>query len=1156
MKKKLIPLLLMSAKYSSIGILFQCLVFSIVFASNGNAQKVLSVKEVVLELEFNNVRLPEVFSSIESLTNYEFVYHTNDINPGVRFSMPFSEISVADLLLKVSAEANIAFKQHNLKISVKKLEGKRFREKDALEILIQTRTVTGKVTSSDDPEGLPGVNVIEKGTSNGTVTNLEGVYTLQVAEGATLVFSSVGYVREEIVIGNRSVVDLSMTMDIKSLQEIVVVGYGVQKVTNVTGSIATVRTDQISAVPMPSLAQGIMGRAPGMFIKNVNGQPGETKLSYNIRGYGNPLLIIDGMPATDNDFRQLDPNDIQDFTILKDAGAAAVYGARAGNGVILIKTKRGEVSEPQFSYTGNYGVQFITMMPDFVSSEMYARMENLSRYNQGLTPIHSDSVINLYANGTSPAYPNTNWKEESLRNYAPQMQHNLNVRGGTDKVKYFVSGGYFYQEAMTKVNDTDYNKYTLRSNLDLVLSKKLNMSLDLSVLYQDFTGPSSKMERTGTTNGIMGKIYRSRPMFAAQYPDPTKLPTMGGGDDAPTVYTIDNVGYNKWNNFNGDAKVAFSYSLPYGFEAKANYRLYKSFNNRKEYYKKTPTYKYDWNTNEYTLVRYLSNPSRLYERSGINNNFDQQYFLTWDKKINDHSFGALAVYEVLSRSGSWFEASRRDGEFPIEYLFAWPDQDKDNLARPIAPEGRVGLINNLNYAYKDKYLIEMNSRYDASSRFPKDTRWGFFPSVALGWRMSQEPFIGDFLPFVNELKLRGSHGKLGYDDTGNYQFLETFSVTSQHIFDDESKLVAKGIKADALPNPFITWEKMASTNVGLDFNVNLFNSSLEGSVDYFYRLRTDVLGARLQSIPNIVGATMPNENYAKYDNRGVDFVLNFKSKIGDVAYTIGGNASLNREKAVFIDQSSYATDEAYRRGNRIGEWTDRTWGLKSMGLFQSKEEIETWADQDGRNNATVLPGDVKFWDYNGDGRITDEDQIIIGRGVMPKLMYGLNGSFSWKGFDLNMLWQGAGLYDFNLGSAPDYRLVFYAGNTPMMHMLTDSYVPEGNPWLPANTTNAKYPLYRTDDYNRSHRSFGSSDFWLINGSYIRLKALEFGYTIPKSVVGRLGIEQFKIYLSGYNLLTFSALDFIDPEVDTSPARVMGDYYPPVGTYNLGVLIQF
>jgi hypothetical protein len=369
-------------------------------------------------------------------------------------------------------------------------------------------------------------------------------------------------------------------------------------------------------------------------------------------------------------------------------------------------------------------------------------------------------------------------------------------------------------------------------------------------------------------------------------------------------------------------------------------------------------------------------------------------------------------------------------------------------------------------------------------------------------------------------------------------------------------VLSKGILADALANPTITWEKMETSDIGIDFIV--WNRLLEGSIDYFYRKRSDVLGERNQSIPDVVGANMPKVNYAAYDNRGFELTLNHHHRIGEIEYSIGGNISWNREKSLVVDQDEFSSEEARRRGNKVGEWTDRTWGKMTDGLFQSKEEIENWADQDGRNNATILPGDVKIIDYNGDGKITNDDNVIIGRGLDPKLAYGVNLSVGWKGINFGMLWQGAGLYDIDLTKSPDLTLPFYAGNTPTTAMLNNSYVPvvkEGTQWLPPNT-NARWPLYRTDNFNRASPSFDPSDLWLLNGKYIRLKTVELGYTLPEKITQRAGIERCKFYVSGYNLLTFSAVDFLDPEADTKPARLFGLYYPPVGTYNLGVVVQF
>ena len=1019
------------------------------------------------------------------------------------------------------------------------------------------RPITGTVRD-ERGDVLPGVSVVLKGTQKGTTTNATGNFSLPVPDNATtLVFSFVGYGSKEVVAGNQTTIDVALSVDDKSLSEVVVVGYGTQKRVNLTGSVSTIEAANLVKVPMPTLAQQMMGRTSGVFIKNANGQPGENKTSINIRGFGTPLFIIDGLPATQNDFNQIDPNEIENFSILKDAASAAVYGARAGNGVVLITTKKGGTSKAQISYNVNYGLQHFSIVPRFVNAEQYARMENMARYNQGLPPIWTKDDIQKFADGSDPQkHPDTDWWKETLRENAPLIQHNLNIRGGTENVKYFVSGGYLSQQGLERNSETKSDRYNLRSSIDVNVTKKLTVGLNLSMIYQNFTGPLNQLERTGDLTGIMTRIFRSKPYYPLQYPDPTKLPTIGGATEVPTILTkIDNVGYKQSNTLTGDAKLNFTYQLPFGIQARANYHFYRLTDAYKEKRKQTPFYNYNFDTDVYTLIGYTSNPSRLLERRAVQSNFDQQYFLTWNKTIGNHYVDALLVHEILSGNSNSIEASRQRYDFDIDYLFAGPDLDKNNTGTA-SQTGRKGWISRLTYDYQGKYLVEVNGRLDASPSFPKETRWGFFPSASVGWRISEERFIKDHVSFLTNLKLRASYGKLGYDNIGNYQYLQTYSVTSPFIFDGVTNTLVKGIRSDVIANPSITWEKLTTSNAGLDFT--LWNGLLEGSVDYFYRLRSDVLATRLQSLPNVVGANLPQVNYAQYDNRGIELSLNHRYQIGRVKYSIGGNVSWNREKTRVIDQTNFSSEEARRTGNRLGQWTDQTWGKKSAGLFQTQEEINNWADQDGRNNATILPGDVKYIDYNGEGRITNEDNVIIGRGTFPKLAFGLNLSASWKGFDMSMLWQGAGMYDFNLLNAPDLTIPFYSNNSPTTAMLYNSYVPVVEPenqWLPPNT-NARWPRYRTDNFSRSHPSFGFSDFWLINGRYVRLKNLEIGYTIPAGMSKKLGMSKCKLYVSGSNLLTFSALDFIDPEADTSPARTFGDYYPPTGSYNAGLLIQF
>jgi TonB-linked SusC/RagA family outer membrane protein len=414
--------------------------------------------------------------------------------------------------------------------------------------------------------------------------------------------------------------------------------------------------------------------------------------------------------------------------------------------------------------------------------------------------------------------------------------------------------------------------------------------------------------------------------------------------------------------------------------------------------------------------------------------------------------------------------------------------------------------------------------------------------------MSEEEFIKKNFSFIDNLKIRGSYGQLGYDNVGNFQYLSTYNISSKYLING---VLENGIRIANLANPNITWEKMTTKNIGLD--LLMWQNKFSFVFDYFYRLRSDVLGQRLISMPNVVGASLPSVNYAKYDNRGFEIEIGHRNKIGKINYNIGANLTWNRQKTILIDQPSFANEEERRRGEKNGKWTNRWWGYKYDGLFQSEEEIRDWADQDGKSNATILPGDIKLIDLNGDGVITVDDQTVIGRSTFPELMYGINLDFDYKGFYMNMLWQGAGEYDFNTLGANDIYFPFYAGSWIWKFWYDNAWTPE-NPWTKANP-NGKFPRYRTDTNNRVHSNWKYlSDFWLVDGDYIRLKTLEIGYTLPKQTLNKYGIKNCRVFISGNNLLTFSKMKYIDPEIATT--GTLGNYYPQTRVYNIGLTMNF
>ena len=1021
----------------------------------------------------------------------------------------------------------------------------------------QTKTITGTVADNNNVP-LPGVSIVIEGTTTGTISKIDGTFELaNVNASDKLRFTFIGMLSQTIEVGSQVQIDVKLEPDIVGLEEVIVVGYGTQKKVDVTGSVSTVKTEELATVPSPTIAQSIAGRTTGVFVKVKNAQPGDYNgISYSIRGFGDALLIIDGMPASNEEFLLLDPNDIEEFNVLKDAATAALYGARAGNGVILVTTKRGKVQDARFSYNANFGAQKLTMLPSAVTSWENAQFENVARQNAGLDPIWSIDDINKFKAGNDAAYPNTDWWSLTLREFAPQTQHNLSVRGGTEKVKYFVSGGYYYQESVYRSNDLKNQKFNLRSNLDIELSKKLDMGIDISVLENDYIGPSWDMTNRNGHLGIMMLLYRSRPQYPATYPDPTKLTAMGNDDLNPVSATkIDDVGYLKWNQLTTDTKFSFSYKLPYGFNAKAifNYKKINRRDKRKE--NLAPAYWFDYDSEGnvvYHNHRNFNPYNWLYEESTVSSALNQQYFLTWNQQYGDHKINALAVYEYLSSQGDWFSAQRIRYEFDIDYLFAGPDLDKSNDGRGWQ-DGRIGQIFSMDYSFKEKYLFGFNVRRDGSPKFPAETRWGVFPSVSAGWRISEESFIAENVPVISNLKIRASWGKLGFDKTGNFQYLSTYSIRPAQMMVDG--IVRSGINADNIPNLNITWEKMTTSNIGFDFG--LFDNQITGAIDAFYRLRTDVLGDRQVSLPDIVGATLSKENIEEYSDRGAELSLEYNKSIGEINLSVGGNISFSRERVEYVDQPEYASEEDFRRNNRIGQWSDMRWGYLADGVFTSQEEIDNWAVIDGRNNATIRPGDVKLIDYNEDGVINSLDNVIVGRGLSPDIIFGLNSNLSWKGIDFSMLWQGAGLYDIHYGASQDLSQPFRGGNAPFKEMYVMSYVPE-NEWnMPSNlNSHPIFPRFVWSGYS-THNTNRNTSFWYKNGTYLRLKSIELGYNVPKKPLSKIGIENLKFYLSGYNVLTLHALDFLDPELErNNGGNDAALNYPSTATYSIGMILDF
>ncbi|MEX2438078.1 MAG: SusC/RagA family TonB-linked outer membrane protein, partial [Candidatus Babeliales bacterium] len=622
------------------------------------------------------------------------------------------------------------------------------------ESIIQ-ETVSGRVTDTETGETLPGVNILIKGTTTGTTTATNGIYEfLAPSLNDTLVFSYIGYQTQEIPINGRNELDVQLEYDVMGVEDLVVVGYGTQREQTLTGSISVVDMSGVERVSMPTVGQALMGRTPGVLFHNSSGHPGRTELSINIRGYGAPLIIVDGTPVSEEYFQNINSIDIESVNVLKDASAAAVYGARAGNGVMIVTTKRGNISAPQFSYRGEYARQFTPNKPGLVNASQYAEMENLGNYNQGLPPRWTPEQIELLSNGTDPNYPNHNYWDLVIRDSAPQHQNTLSVRGGSETVQYFVSGEWFNQDGFLRSDAIKYDRYSLRSNLDLYLTERLSMGLDVALTNRDYFGPSTEVDRHKAADGlgpeeIMMRIWRARPYCREDPFDDGRLRAhCGGVAVSPTILMdTDKVGFYDWNQLYGFSKLNLEYDFSDGiFEGVllgANFDFNRTYRREKVNHKMATQYDQDPETGEYIVIRSANAFSQVIENQSIVDNINQNYYLKWINQFGQHDFNFLALYERLYDNFDDFSADRRNYEMDIPYLFAGPDLDKNNYG--IAREGgREAFVSRLNYSYQDKYLFEINGRFDASPNFPPESRWGFFPSAAIGWRMSEENFMKQF----------------------------------------------------------------------------------------------------------------------------------------------------------------------------------------------------------------------------------------------------------------------------------------------------------------------------------------------------------------------------------------------------------------------------
>ena len=1012
------------------------------------------------------------------------------------------------------------------------------------------QAISGKVI---DTGGQPvvGATVLVEGTMNGTTTDLNGAFSLRASAGVPVIISCLGYVDVRSVLKEGMVIVISE--DAELLDETVVVGYGTQKKVTLTGAIASVQSDEIVSTKNENVANMLAGKVAGFRVLQRTGEPGVLDTSFDIRGMGTPLIVIDGVPGTTADFSRLNGNEIDNITILKDA-SAAVYGVRAANGVVLVTTKKGTSGKAKFSYDGSFSLQVPTYEPDLMDAVEFMTIYNEQTRNMnlgtGAANVYSADEIAAYKNGTKESY---DWYGIAMNKTAPMHQHNLSARGGNDRTRYYVNVGYLGQEGLASSGIQQYDRWNLRSNLQADLIDNLTMDLNISAMMDDRDGIA------GSNLGVYKSMWRQLPTNNPFVDDDPSKPFNGYDSVHPAVELDKDLrGYSKTKNGKVMANGSLTYQIPWvkGLSAKVLYSYGYAYNESRVFSKQYTLYNADGssvNSSNPNISKLTRSYTPLRDQLG-------QISLNYEQVFNGHSVKGLLLWEEARNESDNFWVAREFTLDVLDELFAGNSSNitGNSESGEIYTNVNKGLVGRANYSYRDKYLAEVSFRYDASSKFMSGHQWGFFPSVSAGWRISEENFIKEssLADAITNLKIRGSWGRMGDDSASSFQWLSGFNYPANTNTVWNRNYVS-GSATTGVANPNITWYTADMLDLG--FDLSLYHELVGVTFDWYRRDRSGLLATRAGSVPGVFGASFAEENLNSDLTTGFEAVLSHRNRIGDFRYDVSANIGYSRTKKKYVERSESTDSRDNWLNNTNDRWGSLLWGYDYEGQFESYEEAWNWANygvtmSQNIGNQYVLPGDIKIGDWNEDGVIDANDLHVIGQNLtMPLLNYGMTINMSYKGFDLNCLLQGASGSVYQL-SEKFLQALPWSGLSNGLAQFTDRWNTVNdtdNPFDPNTVWNSGYwPSNRVSNtINYSYNSW--FNYKKIN--YLRLKSVEVGYTLPEKLFVNIPVERVRVYLNGYNLLTLSNTHGIDPE---RPSTNYSYVYPLMRTFSAGVNVTF
>lgn len=988
----------------------------------------------------------------------------------------------------------------------------------------QSLTVHGVVSDAKGP--LPNVSITILGGTTGTHSGDDGRYSIEAPANATLVFTSVGYQSRQLAVNNRTIIDVTMTADARSLGEVVVVGYGTSKKATITGSISTVSGEDLKATPSVNFSNSLAGRLPGLVATTRSGEPGNDDAILRIRGSNTlgdnaPLIVIDGI--ANRSMQRLDPADIESVTILKDA-SAAIYGAEAANGVILITTRRGSSGKPQITVSLNQSFLKPTVLPKLADAATYAQMLNeISNYSGG-QDVYSAEEIQKFKDGSDPfKYPNTNWIKTVFKPSSQQQYGNVSLSGGSEGLKYFVSMGANYQDGIYRNSATNYSQVDFRSNLDAKISEHIKLSLDLSGRQENRNYPTVPQSTI-----FDFAVTRALPNVVSFYGPGLPGSNFEAGNN-PAVIATSLTGYDKNRQYFLMSNLKLDISIPWvkGLSITGNASFDKNFLNDKIW--RTPWYLYTWDgssldpNNQPVLTKVKTGYAdpNLSQIMADGHSTTLNALINYQTTISDkHNIKLLAGTEKnIGNLMNLYAYRRYFLSTALDQMFAGGDLEKDNNGSA-SQFARLNYFGRANYDYLSKYMVEFLFRYDGSYIFPEDKRFGFFPGVSVGWQVAKENFWKNNLPFINQFKLRASWGQTGNDRITEYQYLSSMGFGGPLVLNGDVQF--KTLNELRIANPNVTWEVANQSNIGVDGE--LLDGKIKFSWDYFYNLRSDILAFRNASVPTSTGLTLPMENIGKVVNRGYEFMVSYNHSGENFSYAISANGGFAKNKIKFWDETPGVPDYQKSTGHPMNS----NLYYQAIGIYKDQAAVDAsphWAG--------ARAGDIQFKDINGDGEINGLDLVRDDRSDIPTFTGGLGINVKYKNVYVAIMVQGA-------AGAVRYDSITHSG---AIGNFFEKYA-EGR-WTTENT-NASKP--RTWNGGGEYWTKQPNTYWLQSTDYARLKNVEIGYNLPKKVTDRIGIRGATIYFSGLNLLTLDRLKDFDPESVSNIA------YPLNKVFNFGLTV--